>query len=152
MKKNINKEKFVSVCENSISMAKAAVDLGLHFNTFKKKAIEFGCYRPNPGLKGGKRSVNPKIDLNEILQGKHPQFQTYKLKLRLLRENLLENKCSICGITDWEKKPINLELDHIDGNRTNHVLNNLRLLCPNCHSQTDTYRSKNRNLSASKEI
>ena len=84
--KNISKEIFVSVCESSISMAKAATELGIHFNTFKKKAIEFGCYKPNPGLKGGKRKPNPKIDLEEILEGKHPQFQTYKLKLRLLNE------------------------------------------------------------------
>ena len=145
MKKNISKEIFVSVCESSISMAKAATELGIHFNTFKKKAIEFGCYKPNPGLKGGKRKPNPKIDLEEILEGKHPQFQTYKLKLRLLNGNFLENKCSVCGLCEWQNKPLNVELDHIDGDRTNHKLKNLRMLCPNCHSQTDTYRSKNRN-------
>jgi 5-methylcytosine-specific restriction endonuclease McrA len=44
---------------------------------------------------------------------------------------------------EWSDKKINMELDHIDGNRTNHKLENLRMLCPNCHSQTDTYRAKN---------
>ena len=44
---------------------------------------------------------------------------------------------------EWNDKKINMELDHIDGNRTNHKLKNLRMLCPNCHSQTDTYRAKN---------
>jgi 5-methylcytosine-specific restriction endonuclease McrA len=84
------------------------------------------------------------IPLNEILDGLHPSYQTYKLKNRLIKEKILENICSECGLNEWNNKPINLELDHINGVRTNHKLENLRLLCPNCHSQTDTYRSKNR--------
>jgi 5-methylcytosine-specific restriction endonuclease McrA len=77
------------------------------------------------------------------LDGKHPHFQTFKLKNRLLKNKIVENKCSICDIEEWNDKKINMELDHIDGNRTNHKLENLRMLCPNCHSQTDTYRAKN---------
>lgn len=53
-----------------------------------------------------------------------------------------EYKCEGCGIVDWNGKPISLQLDHIDGCPTNHLLENLRLLCPNCHSQTPTYGSK----------
>jgi len=52
--------------------------------------------------------------------------------------------CSCCGISEWGGKPITLELDHVDGNSENNHENNLRLLCPNCHSQTDTYGGKNR--------
>jgi hypothetical protein len=85
-----------------------------------------------------------KIELSEILEGKHPQYQTLKLKKRLLKEKVLENKCSICNITSWNKKEISLQLDHIDGNGHNHKLGNLRLICPNCHSQTDTYCGKNK--------
>lgn len=85
-----------------------------------------------------------KIDLSEILEGKHPQYQTFKLKKRILKEKVLENKCNICGITEWNKKEISLQLDHIDGNGHNHRLENLRLICPNCHSQTDTYCGKNK--------
>ena len=124
-------------------MAEASIKLGLHFNTFKKYAIKLNCYKTNQSGKGIKKPIPPKVDLGEILEGKHPHFQTYKLKNRLLKESIIENKCSICGIDEWNGKKINMELDHIDGNRTNHLLTNLRMLCPNCHSQTETYRAKN---------
>ena len=51
--------------------------------------------------------------------------------------------CEICGITEWNGKPLTLQIDHIDGDRTNNHLDNLMILCPNCHTQTDTYGSKN---------
>jgi formate-dependent nitrite reductase cytochrome c552 subunit len=125
-------------------MAVAAAELNIHFNTFKRLALLYNCYNPNQGLKGGNKNTPVKISLNEILEGKHPHFQTYKLKNRLIKEGRLENVCAVCNLTTWNNKPIQLELDHIDGNRINHTFTNLRLLCPNCHSQTDTYRSKNR--------
>lgn len=62
-----------------------------------------------------------------------------KLKNKLIKENILENKCDVCGLTNWLDKPIVLQLHHIDGNPNNNSLENLQLLCPNCHSQTDNY-------------
>jgi len=53
-------------------------------------------------------------------------------------------KCNCCGITEWNSKPITLEVNHIDGNAAYNVLENLEFLCPNCHSQTDTYKAKNK--------
>lgn len=85
-----------------------------------------------------------KIPLEEILEGKHPQYQTNKIKHRLINSGVFENKCMSCGISDWLGKPLSLHLDHIDGNNHNHVKSNLRLLCPNCHSQTDTWCGKNK--------
>ena len=65
---------------------------------------------------------------------------------RIIREfNLIEYKCSECKIQQWNNKKITLELDHIDGNSANCKLVNLRYLCPNCHSQTTTYKGKNMN-------
>ncbi len=63
------------------------------------------------------------------------------------REVILEeqdNKC-LCGIETWNAKELSLELDHIDGNNRNNTRENLRFLCPNCHSQTKTFRGRNIN-------
>lgn len=130
---------------SSRSMSEAAAKLNLHFSTFKRLAVEAGIYSPNRGRKGGskpKAEGNGKIPLNEILEGKHPQYQTFKLKKRLFTENLKQNKCEVCGIDEYNGKRLECELDHIDGDRTNHRLSNLRILCPNCHSQTHTFRFK----------
>ena len=85
-----------------------------------------------------------KIDLESILKGEHPEYQTFKLHRRLLSEGIKEYRCECCGDTEWNGKPIPLQLDHIDGNPHNHMLSNLRMLCPNCHAQTETYCGKNK--------
>ena len=72
------------------------------------------------------------------------QIDKSTVRKRFLK--VIDYKCSECGIFEWNGKPLILEMDHIDGNRNNHTLNNLRLLCPNCHSQTNTFGSKNKNI------
>jgi len=85
-----------------------------------------------------------KIPLQEILEDKHPYYQTFKLNKRLIKEKVFDNKCSICYIDSWNNKPIKMQLDHINGISTDHRLENLRMICPNCHSQTETYCGKNK--------
>ena len=65
------------------------------------------------------------------------------LRRRLLEEGLLPRRCNRCARTQWEGSPVPLELDHVDGDRRNNRLDNLRLLCPNCHALTPTYRGRN---------
>jgi 5-methylcytosine-specific restriction endonuclease McrA len=65
------------------------------------------------------------------------------IKLILFQEGILKNVCSECGISEWRNKPISIEIDHINGVKNDHRLENLRMLCPNCHSQTDTHGGKN---------
>lgn len=132
----------IESCLNSLSMSEACSKTWLHFNTFKKRALKLGCYKPNQSWIGISKQM-PKILLEDILDWKYPNYQTNKLKKRLLDEGYIDYKCMECWIDSWNNTFISLELDHIDWNRFNHKLNNLKLLCPNCHSQTSTYRWKN---------
>lgn len=132
--------------KSSKTMAEAAQKMNMPFSTFKRKAGDL--YQPNQGGKGTSKTFvrnrySERLETKDILEGKHPKYTTAKVKKRLIEEGYLECKCSWCGITDtWNGKPIVLHLDHINGVNNDHRLENLRLLCPNCHSQTDTYAGK----------
>jgi hypothetical protein len=139
----VSDKQIIDACKNSLSMSQAASKVKMHFNTFKRRAVKLGCYVTNQSGVGVSKPSGTKILLSEILRGEHPQYQTFKLKNRLLEEGVMQNECTVCSIREWNNKPLTMELDHIDGDRTNHKLSNLRLLCPNCHAQTDTYRAKN---------
>lgn len=84
------------------------------------------------------------IPIEELLVIDRPQTSRGHLKRRLLKEGLLLNQCAGCG-TDpiWRDKPLVLQLEHKNGIKTDNRLENLELLCPNCHSQTDTFCGKN---------
>lgn len=85
-------------------------------------------------------ATEPRLDLElhsikAILEGKHPGYNRYRLKERLLRSGEFEEKCDCCGfeerrITDYT---VPLLLDHLNGDRTDHVRENLRMLCFNCY-------------------
>ena len=145
IKDRINDKVFISVCESSTSMAQAAAKLKIHFNSFKRRALILNCYKTNQSGKGTRKRPSKIIPIEEIIfEGKHPEYQTFKLKNRLVNEGYKKNICEECGQKGkWHGKKLEMELDHVDGNRTNHLLPNLKMLCPNCHSQTETHRGKN---------
>jgi transposase len=70
----------------------------------------------------------------------------YNLKLRLLKEGLKTGECERCGIGSWRSRELTLALHHINGDRLDNRLENLELLCPNCHSQTDTFAGRKRTV------
>ena len=121
------------------------VEAGGNYACAKKRADALGLTKEHMhGQSWNKgKKVGPKRPVEEYLSNQRP-IQSYKLKNRLLAEGLKQHKCECCGITEWNGQPAPIELDHIDGNRYNNTIENLRILCPNCHAQTDTYRGKNK--------
>jgi Zn finger protein HypA/HybF involved in hydrogenase expression len=68
------------------------------------------------------------------------------IKRRLLEAGILQNRCEECGLSEWRGRPLSIQIDHRNGIKDDHRVENLRMLCPNCHSQTDTFAARNRKL------
>lgn len=79
---------------------------------------------------------------NEQLKNWSDYARSGSVRKQLIKQ--LGNKCQECGITEWRNHPLSIEMDHIDGDRTNNNVTNLKLLCPNCHSITPTWKGKKR--------
>ena len=107
----------------------------------KKLNLDTSHFHGQGWNKGRKLPKKQPIE-NYLVNGK--LVQSNNLKKRLINEGLKQHKCEFCGITEWRGQPTPIELDHINGDRYNNTIENLRLLCPNCHAQTDTYRGKNK--------
>lgn len=131
------KSEILQAQDESPSAAAAARKLGIHYNTYKKWAKKYGIFErlKNPGgtkLSGGAGIKDAAME--DILAGKHPNYDVAKLKKRLIRNGYLKEECSNCGfheqrITDLI---VPLRLNHINGNKKDHSLDNLELLCYNC--------------------
>lgn len=129
-------EELIECALSSANAAEAIAKTGLTSNAYRHRAAKLGVYNPTMANSGRK------VLLQEILEGKHPHYQTFKLRNRLIAEGIKSNECEVCHIKEWMGKPLQCQLDHVDGNRFNHLLVNLRMICPNCHAQTETFSGK----------
>ena len=111
-------------------------DLNLDYSIFKGKSAVIKITKLN------------NVRKEDILK-ENCKHQRTVLRRYVIKNNLIPYKCAICGCTEWQGKTLSLELDHINGINNDNKLENLRFLCPNCHSQTSTYGSRNQQFNSS---
>lgn len=153
MSKHITNEQWIEAISSSLSYAEALRKLGLrdsggNYTTLHARIKELGIDTShmtgqvwNQGDRF--RPFHKEIKSDDIFcKGKYRS--TGVIKRRLFKDGIKENRCENCGITCWVGEPIQMELHHIDGDRSNNLVENLQILCPNCHSLTDTFRGKNK--------
>lgn len=156
------KEWLEQLCKESYSYAEVLRKAGRkqsggNHSSLKKKIEEFNIdvsHFKGQGWSKGKTcednesvaNISKKLTLYKIedIFCEHSPVSRHTIRARIIRENLFEYKCAICGNTgEWMGKEIALQIDHINGVNDDHRLENLRWLCPNCHAATDTYGGKN---------
>ena len=149
MTHKITKEQLQDAVIGCTSIRQILLNLGIaaqggNHKLVKRKLTEYEIDVSH--LLGGSQKGIPKQlrrDISDYITN-GVRIGSHRLKLRLIREGILTHQCSSCGGVEWAGVPIPIELDHIDGNSDNNSIDNLRLLCPNCHALTPTYRGKNK--------
>lgn len=118
------------------------------YNNIKRGQKKYNCISCNIEIdRRNKKFCSHICQQNYRHEERRPLFQSGELSGRASKRFVIErdgHKCSCCDIAKWNGKDIVLDLEHIDGNSENNMPNNLALLCPNCHSQTPTYKGRNK--------
>lgn len=151
-------EQFVELIKNSTNISEVLFKLGYSikgnswgFSQVRKRMDDLNL---NPSDFKGKSAMlekNKESNLTaEMLLKENCKHNRNCLRRFVIKNNLIPYKCAICGVTEWNGKTLSLELDHINGINNDNRLENLRFLCPNCHSQTTTYGSRNQQRNESK--
>jgi hypothetical protein len=150
----LNRTDLIEIINNNTTFAGIMRDVGLPVvgklgSIFKKKLL-------NAGFDLSHLTGVPKVKYNKKSLEEHlckgSTTKSSKLKLILFKHGLKINKCECCGIETWNNLPIVMQLHHIDGDPTNNTIENLQILCPNCHSQTDTYCKSTHTNSTIKKV
>jgi hypothetical protein len=128
---------------NKLELKEAGGNYSIAKTRIKNLGLDTSHFGGQGWSKGKKLGPRKSVKDLLVLDRKHP-YQSHKLKNRLLQEGIKIHQCECCNILEWQGKPTPLELDHINGINYDNRLENLRLLCPNCHAQTPTYRGKNK--------
>lgn len=132
--------------ETSLNIGQALDKLGITrggkaYRAFKQACDSFGIDRTFPDRYTVQRTPFEKV----FVENSPYTNNRINLKKWLLEAGILKNECLICGLGPvWNGSPLILQLDHINGVNNDHRIENLRILCPNCHTQTETFAGKRR--------
>lgn len=148
MRNKYSKEFLENAVQKCTSFRQLILYLGLkeaggNYENLKRKCVEYQIDTSHFTGQGWNIPAHPNygngINLEERFIKHAKRIPAYKTKDVLLNHSLKEYKCELCGISEWLGHKITLQLHHINGDPSDDRLENLQLLCPNCHSQTDTY-------------
>lgn len=149
------REEYEDAIRNAKSIAQALRNLGIKDrggnyriikNAIDKYEIDTSHFTGQGWNVNLNFNPNPKTKTEDLLV-ENSNYNSYKLKKRLISEGYKEKRCECCGLTEWQGKEIPLELHHINGDNNDNRIENLEILCPNCHAQTDNYRGRNKSAS-----
>jgi len=150
-------EEFLNLVKSSLNISEVLFKLGLTtvgnswgYSQVKQRMTDLNLTGKDfRGKNTTHIEKSDKIDPKKLLC-ENSRHQRTVLRKYLIKHDLVSYKCAICGIKEWQGKTLSLELDHINGVNNDNRLENLRFLCPNCHSQTTTYGAKNKQVVESK--
>lgn len=151
MIKKMTEEKLREIVPNSISIAEVLKTLEMSVTTANYRAfhkavklynLDTNHFLGQRHLIDQNKTIGKTIHLDLILIENSTYLGIAQLKKRLIREGLLKYECYECGISTWRGNELSLQLDHINGVHNDHRIENLQLLCPNCHSQTTTFAGR----------
>lgn len=148
---SISSQKFAALVKNATSIGQILNHFGLqnkggnHHTVRRRIAQECLDISHLPMGRGSNknRTFKPRRPLTAVLV-KNSKCQTAHLKKRLINHKVILHECAACGLgTEWQGKPLVLQLEHKNGDNRDNRLKNLCFLCPNCHSQTSTFAGRN---------
>ena len=148
---NLSDEEFTALIARNHSWCACAKEIGLSPNgsnsriQLKKRVDELQLDISHFDQQQDARKASVKYSLEEIMVENSTYTNSMRFKKRLIESQLIPYKCAICGLKNqWNGKELILQLDHINGKHNDNRKENLRFLCPNCHSQTETFSGKNK--------